>query len=64
MLTVCSRSIPGTRAEDEAGDLAGGLLVQAGQDMAVGVHRDRDVGVAQALAHHLGRDPAASAAVA
>jgi hypothetical protein len=23
----CSRSIPGTRAQDEAGDLAGGLLV-------------------------------------
>ena len=37
MLTVCSRSIPGTLAQDEAGDLPGGLLVQAGKDMAVGV---------------------------
>src|SRR5688572_21940552 len=56
MLTVCSRSIPGTPTKDEAGDLSGGLLVEPGKDMAIGVHRDRDVGVAQALAHHLGRD--------
>jgi hypothetical protein len=40
MLTVSSRSISNRIAgtQDEAGDLAGGLLVQAGQDMAVGVH--------------------------
>ena len=37
MLTVCSRNIPGTPTQDEVGDLAGGLLIQPGKDMAVGV---------------------------
>jgi hypothetical protein len=37
MLTVCSRRISGTLTQDEAGDLPGGLLVQPGKDMAVGV---------------------------
>jgi hypothetical protein len=41
MLTDCSRSIPGTGAQDKAGDLAGGLLIQARQDMALPQPRRR-----------------------
>jgi hypothetical protein len=44
-------------AEDELGDRAGRLLVQAGQHVAIGVHGDGDVGVPEALADDLGRDP-------
>jgi hypothetical protein len=48
------RQTPST--QDEPGNLPGGVLVQAGKHVAVSVHRDGDIGVAQALAHHLGRD--------
>jgi hypothetical protein len=63
LLTQHSRSRV-VATQDEAGDLAGGLLVQAGQDVAVGVHRDRDVGVARRSLTTLAGTPAASAAVA
>jgi hypothetical protein len=43
--------------KNEPGHDAGRLLVQAGQYVTVGVHGDGDVGVAQALADDLGRDP-------
>ena len=43
-------------AQDEPGQGASGLGIQAGQDVAVRVHGDGDVGVAEALADHLGRD--------
>src|SRR5215218_8835024 len=47
----------GVRAfEDESGDSRGRLLIQARDDVAVGVQGDLDVGVPQALADDLGRD--------
>jgi hypothetical protein len=63
----CSRLLtkhPRNPTEDEAGNLPGGLLVQARQDMAEGVHCDRDDGVAQRSLTTLAGTPAASAAVA
>jgi hypothetical protein len=43
-------------AQDQSGDRVGRVGVQAGQHMAIGVHGDGDVGVAEPLADHLGRD--------
>src|SRR5215216_2882920 len=43
--------------EDQAGHGVGGRRVHAGNDVAVDVQGDGDIGVAQALANHLGRDP-------
>ena len=43
--------------KDELSDRAGRLLAQAGQHVTVGVNRDGDVGVAEAFADDLGRDP-------
>jgi hypothetical protein len=58
----CQRLVNGTRqllvgvAQNQPRHRAGRLLVQAGQHVAIGVHGDRDVGVAKALADHLGWD--------
>jgi hypothetical protein len=43
-------------AQDEPGNRAGGLGVQAGEHLAVGVHGDGDGGVPEALGEDLGRD--------
>lgn len=43
-------------AEDESGDLGGGVFLQGGKDVGVGVQGDRYVGVAEALADHFGGD--------
>jgi hypothetical protein len=51
-------------AEDELGHRAGCLLVQAGQHVTIGIHGDGDVGVAEALADDLGRDPSRQGGVA
>jgi hypothetical protein len=56
----CSRLAHASRrravAEDQAGHRLGRLRVQARQDMRVGIQRDLDGRMAQALAHDLGRD--------
>jgi hypothetical protein len=58
----CQRLVNGTRrllvavAQNQPRHRAGRLLIQAGQHVAIGIHGDRDVGVAQALADHLGWD--------
>jgi hypothetical protein len=58
----CQRLVNGTRrlsvavAQDEPGDRAGGLGVQTGQHMAVGVHGDGDGRVPEALGDDLGWD--------
>jgi hypothetical protein len=43
-------------AQNQPRHRAGRLLIQAGQHVAIGIHGDRDVGVAEALADHLGWD--------
>ena len=37
-------------------ELGDGFLLQARQDMGIGIQRDGDGGMAKALAHHLGVD--------
>jgi hypothetical protein len=56
MLTACSRGRRRPIAEDQAGHCLRRLLVQARQHVRVGIQRDLNGGVAQALADHLGRD--------
>jgi hypothetical protein len=43
-------------AQDQPRHRVGCLGVQAGQHVALGIHRDGDVGMPQPLADHLGRD--------
>jgi hypothetical protein len=43
-------------AEDQARNLVGSVLVKSGHHVAVGVHRDADVGVPQAFADDLRRN--------